>query len=199
MLVYKVTRLHTKQAYLALPDPTLYTLQNGTASCIIAIHMVADLQVCTQFRSVDQVIIMKDIQAYIWCCNTIKTMKVLAKMTGEFCHPRHTGGSGGGKPTPRSPSTPPLSMVQSWGHRSRDTPCYSAMYQNHHTSLSGATGVGRYSKSPTHLISKQLALSQLNTMRYMTGLSVCGACTPHPHHSRHSECEVKSDMSSERQ
>ena len=48
-----ITCLPVKQAVLAIPDPTLTSLENSTASCVITGHLVAVLRVQVKFRTAD--------------------------------------------------------------------------------------------------------------------------------------------------
>ena len=47
------TRLPVKQAGLALPDPTMTSPENWTASCVITGHLVAALRGQVEFRTAD--------------------------------------------------------------------------------------------------------------------------------------------------
>ena len=48
-----VTRLHVKQAVLALPDPSQTAPENWTASCVITGHLVAALRGQVEFWTAD--------------------------------------------------------------------------------------------------------------------------------------------------
>ena len=48
-----ITCLPVKQAVLAIPDPTLTSLENSTASCVITGHLVTVLRVQVKFRTAD--------------------------------------------------------------------------------------------------------------------------------------------------
>ena len=52
----RVTRLPEKQAGLALPDPTLTSPENWTASCVITGHLVSALRGQVDFRTADHLV-----------------------------------------------------------------------------------------------------------------------------------------------
>ena len=64
-----VTQIPAKHAGLELPDPTLSTPDNWTASLIISIHLVEAFQGLMESQYGDTVIILKDNRADIWCRN----------------------------------------------------------------------------------------------------------------------------------
>ena len=75
---HEVTRLLVKEAVLYLPDLTLSAKDIWSASCDVTIHLVATLQVCTEFWAGDHDIVIKNGRADIRHRNSLNSMGALA-------------------------------------------------------------------------------------------------------------------------
>ena len=72
----EITRLHVKQAGMALPDPTQTDPENWQASCVITGHLVSALRGQVPFRTADHAACLRDGRPAVRRQNVAKAMDV---------------------------------------------------------------------------------------------------------------------------
>ena len=61
-----ITCLSVKQAILDIPEPTLASPENRTATCVITGHLVAVLRVQVKFRTEDYSAYLREVRTAVW-------------------------------------------------------------------------------------------------------------------------------------
>ena len=82
---------------MALPYPTLFTLNSCTASCMIYSHLVDAIQGHTDISYLNQAQMQKDVQVDIRRHNSTNAMRVLTNITGHLPPPQALQLQGGSK------------------------------------------------------------------------------------------------------
>ena len=83
MLVWKVTQNYIKQYVLELSEPTLYSLENCTLSCVVTVHLVDALRGSTELWSVNISMMLKHRIADNQRQKNFNYIQALAKVMGK--------------------------------------------------------------------------------------------------------------------